>query len=370
MNTKKILYITPALPVGGAERFLIALSSRMKAWTNRQYILSLSDQNKLQNEVDPAVEFMAWPRQSKFDLAPLRRLRKFVKQEQPDIIFCINFFSYFVARMALLGIKKQPRTIISYHSTKHLTRKEHWLHWLYIKMLRQNDEVICVSQKQADYTFHTYRLRATQVRVVLNGVDTDYWKPADSPAHRTAIRHELAIPASAPVIILTAAFRPEKNHLGAIRVLKHLHTQHHLKAYLLFVGDGPMRSGIEAEIKRQELGEYVKLAGLQSHVLPYYHAADIFTLVSDNVETFSIAALEAMSCGLPLVLTNVGGASEMITEGVNGFLATACEKNIAANWEKALQANLSSSDIHQFAVEHFRIEKMLMAYKKLLQLPS
>lgn len=369
MNKKKIIYITPALPVGGAERFLLSLSGALVPDTDKQWIISLSDVNVLAPEITPGVEFIALPRKSKFDLKPVRELRRLIKTEKPEIVFCINFFSYFILRCALFGQRYKPRTIISYHSTEHVSRKEHWLHRLYARMLTKRDEIIAVSQRQADYTIRTYHIPRHKFDVVLNCVDTDYWKPDTTGSVRSMVRQQLGIPENAPVIILTAAFRPEKNHEGGIRALKLLHEKYNCKAYLLLVGDGVLRPAIEAAVQGSGISSYIKLAGLQKDVRPFYQSADIFTLVSTSVETFSIAALEAMSCGLTEVLTDIGGASEMITPGINGFLCVPEEDSIAQNWLKGLNSGFNKQDIHVYAYEHFRKEKMVISYKKIFGLP-
>jgi len=368
MNKKKILYITPALPVGGAERFLLSLSGALIPDTGKQWIISLSDINVLAPEITPGVEFLPLPRKSKFDLKPVKEIRRLIRTEQPEIVFCINFFSYFILRCALFGLRYKPRTIISYHSTQHVTRKEHWLHRLYARMLTKRDEVVAVSQRQADYTMRTYGIPQEKFEVVLNCIDTGYWKPDTTGNMRSAVRKQFDIPENAPVILLTAAFRPEKNHEGAIRALKLLHEKYDCKAYLLLVGDGVLRPAIETAAQGSGISSYIKLAGLQRDVRPFYQAADIFTLVSTSVETFSIAALEAMSSGLTGVLTDIGGASEMITPGVNGFLCEPEDEPIAQNWQKGLKSGFTKQDIHAYAYTHFRKEKMILSYKKILGL--
>ena len=366
-RAKKIVYLTPALPVGGAEKFLLALAGELRAFTEAQWIVSFSDRNALEAEVPAGVAFYAWARQSKLDRQPIRQLRALIREQKPDVVFCINFFAYFMARIALRGTGQQPRVIISYHSTVHHSRKEHWLHHLYRRMLRKNEEIVCVSARQADYTAHTYSIPRERIKVVLNCVDTDYWTPGRDLQARKNLRASLGIAENAVVIILTAAFRPEKNHLGAINAMQQLREEGLPLPTLLLVGDGPLRPQIEAAIKQADLGEHIKLAGLQRDVRPFYQAADYFTLVSTSVETFSIAALEAMACGLPLLLTDIGGASEMVADGVNGYLMKNSPEGILEGWKKGLNTSFSADSIHQYARQHFGKQKMVDAYCQLLE---
>jgi glycosyltransferase involved in cell wall biosynthesis len=94
----------------------------------------------------------------------------------------------------------------------------------------------------------------------------------------------------------------------------------------------------------------------------YYKAASLFTLTSES-ETFSLAALEAMAFGLPAVLTNVGGAAEMVTDYHNGFLVPPRDpEKIADGWKKALSFSFDSSVIRKQVVNNFSINQMVKNY--------
>jgi len=110
------------------------------------------------------------------------------------------------------------------------------------------------------------------------------------------------------------------------------------------------------------LTEKVIFVGNQRDVRPFYWASDIFTLTSNAVETFSISALEALCCGLPCVLTNIGGANEMIDEGENGYLSNLKPKDICEKWEKALSQNFNKKTISINASEKFNIDLMIERY--------
>ena len=101
----------------------------------------------------------------------------------------------------------------------------------------------------------------------------------------------------------------------------------------------------------------------------FYYIADIFTLTSES-ETFSIAALEAMSFGLPCALTDVGGAREMIVEDWNGTLANPLDPwSIANAWLNALKNNQNGHSIRQYIATRFSLPTMLDKYVNLLSQP-
>ena len=256
--------------------------------------------------------------------------------------------------------------MISYHSTIHVTRKEHLLHKLYALLLTKEDYIITVSANQAKYTAEKYSISPAKFTTIHNGINLQYWHPSPDDSARNNIRRQYNIDPDAKVIVMTAALRVEKNHLGAVKALQLLHNVYGQKAYLLMVGDGIMHEAIRKLVGDLNLQDYVKITGMQKEVRPFYWASDLFTLCSTSVETFSIAALEAMGCGLPGVLTDIGGASEMIKKGLNGQLCEAEENDIAQKWAAVLSGNYSKQDIHMFARDNFSAEKMLAEYRKIV----
>ena len=91
-------------------------------------------------------------------------------------------------------------------------------------------------------------------------------------------------------------------------------------AKVLIIGDGPRRGEIERQIAELQLTGHAVIAGHRNDVRPYIACCDVMTLTSHVVETFSIAALESMALGKPMVLTRIGGAEEQVRHGTNGFL--------------------------------------------------
>ena len=114
------------------------------------------------------------------------------------------------------------------------------------------------------------------------------------------------------------------------------------------------------------MNKRIIFAGNQDNVQPFYWASDIFTLTSKGVETFSIAALEALNCGLPCVLTDIGGANEMIENGVNGYLSKTNFEDISEQWSKALLENFDKKNISFSIKKKFSLDLMIDKYEQLL----
>jgi glycosyltransferase involved in cell wall biosynthesis len=368
LTQKTILYIAPAFPVGGAEKFLILLANTLETEVRSQIVVSLSDDNKAQHEFSPTIRFLPLPRTGRFDFAPLRTLRRLIRTERPDIIFCLNFFSFFLTKLIISGLRQKPQIIVSYHSTIPKNKKENFLNKLYTTLLTKKDLIITVSVNQASYTALKYSIPSSFFKTIHNGININTWRLPGDSCDKIKLRTEYGIPENASVIIMTAAFRPEKNHIGAIKSLQLLHSVYDQKAYLLFVGGGMLLDQCQQLVEKMNMVDFVKFAGPQADVRPFYWASNLFTLCSTSVETFSIAALEAMACGLPVVLTNIGGAAEMVSDGLNGFLCEPDITDIAQKWSKTLHSDFSPEVIHDYVSKNFSAEKMIGEYKKTLQL--
>jgi glycosyltransferase involved in cell wall biosynthesis len=92
--------------------------------------------------------------------------------------------------------------------------------------------------------------------------------------------------------------------------------------------------------------------------------ADVFTLTSYSIETFSLAALEAMSSGVPCSLTNIGGAAEMIFDHTGKLSQSRDPLSIAQSWFELLQKDFDPMSLHSYVAENFSLDKMLRNYKQ------
>lgn len=167
-----------------------------------------------------------------------------------------------------------------------------------------------------------FRLRTPVIRIT-NGVDTRKLKPADG----SATRQQLGFGPEDFVIGCVGHFRAEKGH---VRLFKAILAAEIPNCKLLLVGDGPLRPMLEKAAADMGIASRVVFAGTVDNVAAHYSAMDLFALASDT-EQMPMSLLEAMSCGLPAVCTDVGDCREILgtqlvpavfaLEDINGYAA-------------------------------------------------
>lgn len=363
---KKIIFSIHGLCTGGAEKFLVSLINNLDYSKFDCTVISYSKSNPLAIELNKEVELKIFSRNSIFDLRPLFETRKHFERSNPDLVFCIGFFSFFLIHISTLFSFRKLDRIISYHTTIHRNKKDHFMMKLYSKFIKKEDKIVTVCNNQIDYTVKHYNINRNFFTTVYNGVDTNYWRLPNSLDESSLIRNQFGIPHEAKVIIKVAGFRLEKNHKAAVDALNLLNEGGLKNVFLLFVGDGILKEEIRDYVNILNLSDKIIFVGNQIDVRPYYWASDIFTLTSYGVETFSIAALEALSCGLPCVLTEIGGANEMIEEGTNGYLTSTNIENIAEQWDKTLSSFFDKGTISLGVKNKFSLDLMLKSYEEIL----
>ncbi|HEV3483798.1 MAG TPA: glycosyltransferase, partial [Vicinamibacterales bacterium] len=132
-----------------------------------------------------------------------------------------------------------------------------------------------------------------------------------------SLRERYCPPGYEKIVIHVSNFRPVKRVHAVVEVFARMRAE--VPARLLLVGDGPDAQKALETARSLGVADHVELLGEQEQVLPLLSIADLFLLTSAQ-ESFGLAALEAMACHVPVVVTRVGGLPEFIEHGVTGFL--------------------------------------------------
>ena len=229
--------------------------------------------------------------------------------------------------------------------------------------LEKSDAVTAVSSFLQEKTRQGFGADL-EIQSIPNFVDTALYTRSASDALERKLRC-----GDEWILMHVSNFRPVKRVQDCIRILAEVRKK--LPARLVFVGDGPERS--EAERLTRELGveEHVTFLGKQSALPEILSVADIFLLPSQQ-ESFGLSALEAMSCSVPVIATNIGGIPEVVKHDETGFIAELGDVQRMAKYCVELLSNPKKlaafrANARRRAVENFDIAKIVPMYEELYE---
>lgn len=248
-------------------------------------------------------------------LAALRRLRSLVRQERFDVIHVNGSADHRLCMLATLGMG-QKRPFIVY--TQHNDREASSL-GARLRAKWGTNRVICVCS-------HTFRrmkqsvFRNEDLRVVHNGVDTEKYRPAcrtETAEARArylppALRDRLVIGSNAG----TADYKSWIDMVAAVSLLP----EEQRKQVVLLIAGAMPGDEMLGRVAALGMRDQVIFTGMLDNVEPVLAALDVGFVLSTRVETISFACREMMAAGKPVIVTSVGGLTENVTEGRNGWI--------------------------------------------------
>jgi L-malate glycosyltransferase len=177
--------------------------------------------------------------------------------------------------------------------------------------IEQSDGVTAISNYLRERTVKEFEIKRP-IEVVPNFVNCDLYKRSDDEK----LRAQWA-PGGEPILMHLSNFRPVKRTCDVVEIFARVREK--MPAKLVMMGDGPDRGAAEYIVRTKGLTKDVFFLGKQDQVQEKLGLADLFLLPSD-LESFGLAALEAMACEVPVVASDVGGLPEVVTHGVDGYL--------------------------------------------------
>jgi N-acetyl-alpha-D-glucosaminyl L-malate synthase BshA len=177
----------------------------------------------------------------------------------------------------------------------------------------ESDGVTSISHFLRDKTIETFDIKR-HIEVITNFVNCDLYQRR--PENYDANRARYAA-ANERLLVHLSNFRPVKRVLDVVDIFARIAKK--IPARLMLIGDGPDRSEAEWLVHRHGLQSRVHFLGKQDSVYELLPLADLMLMPSE-LESFGLAALEAMACNVPTISTNVGGIPELIDDGLTGLL--------------------------------------------------
>jgi N-acetyl-alpha-D-glucosaminyl L-malate synthase BshA len=178
--------------------------------------------------------------------------------------------------------------------------------------INKSDGVTAVSEYLKQETFDRFDI-SSDIKVIPNFIDLDRFQKSNKSHFKKAI-----CPEDEKVIVHVSNFRKVKRVPEVVSIFNRVLKQG-IKAKLLLVGDGPDRQKAEQQCRDLGICEHVRFLGKLEQVEEVLSIADLF-LIPSGSETFGLAALEAMSCSVPVISSDIGGLPEVNIQGETGFL--------------------------------------------------
>jgi len=177
--------------------------------------------------------------------------------------------------------------------------------------IEESDRVTAISEYLRQVTMKEFQIDRP-VEAIPNFVNCDVFQPADGRCRREEFARD-----DERILAHLSNFRPVKRIPDVVEIFELVRRE--IPAKLLMIGDGPDRTIAEWMVRDKNLARDVIFLGKQSQVQNLLNCADVLLLPSD-LESFGLAALEGMACGVPAVCSKVGGLPEVVRDGVDGYL--------------------------------------------------
>ncbi len=229
--------------------------------------------------------------------------------------------------------------------------------------IEESDAVTAISEYLRQVTVKEFEIRRP-VELIPNFVNCDVFQPPDGKSRREEFAR-----AGEKVLVHLSNFRPVKHVPDVIAIFDLVRRE--MPAKLLMIGDGPDRASAEWMVRQKGLTRDVIFFGKQNQVHELLNCADVLLLPSE-LESFGLAALEGMACGVPAICSRVGGVAEVIRDGVEGYLVAARDvKTMAAraldiltNAERRAQMGKAA---RERALSQFCSNNIIPLYEKLYE---
>ena len=307
-----VAHLVDSLHWGGAEKWIASFSEAAKSRDLNVTVMSLQpfvENNPYRTQMESlGVTVKAFSIKRLYDPAALPTLKRTLRTGKFDILQTHLSHSNILGTIAARRVGVP--VVATLHST-HLSTRGHYFSRSLVEQLILRygaHRVIAVGRSVAEA--HRYRFGNKAIDIVPNGI-----KPGVelSTSERDKLRIELAGDPTRNLVIAVGRLVPLKGYAELLSAFAQVKTNHP-KAFLVVVGDGRMRPELEVQVKALKLAEDVRLPGLRTDVPQILAAGDIF-VNSSYWEGLSMAMLEAMAAGLPIMATSVGEAPYLLAEG-------------------------------------------------------
>lgn len=265
------------------------------------------------------------------NLKAYRMLKQIIDEGEYDLIHCHTPVGAMLTRLAALGARKRGTKVIYTAHGFHFFKGAplvNWLAYYPVEWVLAHVTDVLVTINKEDYRLAQKRMHAKRIEYV-PGVGIDTGRFHTVPGDCLTKRREIGCGEGDFLILTVAEMTKNKNHstvLKALALLKNKAEFANMK--YLICGRGEQKEALEAEAEQLGIRDHVIFLGYRSDVSELYHCSNMFAFMPFR-EGLSVALMEAMSCGLPTVCSEIRGNTDLISHGEEGLFAPNDPKAVA-----------------------------------------
>ncbi|SFR58746.1 Glycosyltransferase involved in cell wall bisynthesis [Marinobacter daqiaonensis] len=311
---ERILHITFNMGFGGTEQVIRQLVTGLAQEKFINSVLCIDGEvgdigEQVRRE---GVEVFAFQRNPGFDRQLIHRIRSMIREFDVRIVHCHQYTPWVYGWMASWGTA--AKVIFTEHGRFHPDRYRYKAALINPLMALMTRNVVAISEATRKALARYEFVPAGKIQVVYNGIKG----LVRDPEAVSAVRQQEGIPDGHRVLGTVARLDPVKNQAMMLEAFARV-LPRWPDTWLLMVGDGPARTSLEQQARTLGIADRVIFTGFRPEPADYLAAMDLFLLTS-HTEGTSMTLLEAMSLGIPVIATAVGGNPEIVGDGETGLL--------------------------------------------------
>ena len=360
-----IAFVSTTLNPGGAEQQWLNLIRGINKEKFRIVLICLYDLGTVGNTIKNS-GIVAYSKifKNRYSAWSVIKLIRIMQSEKVSAIFMMHWpllIGYVTVAAKYLGLTK---IVTAVHSTDYIDRK--YRSYMLDRVVFKNiSSTIALSEQHKRYLSNVLKYPENKLLVISNGVNMSKFCIS---VDKDAFRRGPGIEGNRKVVGIIGRLDPVKRHDIFIDAAYSV-CSNNKNVVFLIIGDGPERTNIEKKIESLGMTDNIKLLGHRTDVPELLNVIDLSVLSSDT-EALPMAIIEAMAAGLPIVATNVGSLSDLVEDGMNGYLvppdssealARAILKIVDNDSTALRMGQISAAQVR----ERFTEEIMLDKYEKL-----